>query len=121
MKLIVFLVLISNICLSQDLLVPRKLIEGCREKYEEVNKMSAIIIDKDIIINNRDKRIETDSIENINKDKAIVILTTISLNKDSIRLNKESEIVFLEKQIKKNKKIIIGLGVLDILLLILLL
>lgn len=112
MKLIVFLILISNIGLAQDILVPRNIVESCRENYDIIFKQKEIILNKDSIINNRDSRINLDNIH-ISKlvDNDSLNLIRIS-NTEAIVENKEKEI----KNIKKsNKKVLILIGVLEIL------
>jgi hypothetical protein len=51
MKWIVFLILVSNTVIAQDILLPRKVVESCRENYNKIGKLESIIESKDSIIN----------------------------------------------------------------------
>jgi Fe-S cluster assembly iron-binding protein IscA len=111
MKLTVLFILISNLIYAQDILVPRYIVESCRENYDIINKQKQILSQKDSIINNRDFRIVLDDKQLDKLNESIVLYIQKNTNSEAIIENKDKEI----KNIKKsNKQILVLLTILEI-------
>lgn len=123
MKWIVLsLLLISNICYSQDILLPKKVVEFYMEKADLADSLIIISKEKDKIINKQDKEVKLANTEIEMWRFVSETKNSIIAKKDTTIMNKDKEIVLIEKQNRRTiRGLIGGLSIETLILLILLL
>jgi len=121
MKLIVLGLLLSINIQAQQVLLPRRVAESCRENYDKVAKLEDINQDQKIIIKKQDEIIDLDSAVISKQEQQLVIKEKQITNLEEKNSNTEKQVTLLEKKHRRFVSLIIAGEILQIVIFILIL